>query len=245
MNRFRFESGCEISKLLTNHFSLMSALCVSSSDGTECHRKSTFSLENVESHHPMSKSIVSSADFALRHHELSAWITNLRLPVGINCAQMGVKILSIKYRVLHFSPLGIASIRWNPRLFHTTVNIVFSQSMPHLLRVPGSSSARSHCCSWSMSQSNQDSSSITTYCQPWYWTDYETAKSSCALWNRIHFSTSVACEKRQQSIDRGNDFLSGQRMESYQAWPATQRGDNLSPYDRFPIRSDQNLIKRT
>jgi hypothetical protein len=35
---------------------------LSSSDGTEGQRKSTFSLENVESHHPTSKSIVSSAD---------------------------------------------------------------------------------------------------------------------------------------------------------------------------------------
>jgi hypothetical protein len=40
----------------------MSALCVSSSDGTEGQRKSTFSMENVEFHHPMSKSIVSAAD---------------------------------------------------------------------------------------------------------------------------------------------------------------------------------------
>jgi hypothetical protein len=62
MNRFRFEYGCQISELLINHFSLMSALYVSSSDGTEGQRNSTFSLENVESHHPMSKSIVSSAD---------------------------------------------------------------------------------------------------------------------------------------------------------------------------------------
>jgi hypothetical protein len=35
---------------------------VSSSNDTEGQRKSTFSKENVESHHPMSKSIVSSAD---------------------------------------------------------------------------------------------------------------------------------------------------------------------------------------
>jgi hypothetical protein len=62
MNRFRFESGCQISDLGTNHFSLMSALCVSSSDSIEGQRKFTFSMENVESHHPMSKSIVSSAD---------------------------------------------------------------------------------------------------------------------------------------------------------------------------------------
>jgi hypothetical protein len=40
----------------------MSALCISSSGGTEGQRKYTFSLENVESDHPMSKSIVSSAD---------------------------------------------------------------------------------------------------------------------------------------------------------------------------------------
>jgi hypothetical protein len=39
----------------------MSALCVFSTDGTEGQRKSTFSLENVESHHPIPKSIVSSA----------------------------------------------------------------------------------------------------------------------------------------------------------------------------------------
>jgi hypothetical protein len=51
-----------MSELLTNHFSLMSALCVSSSDGIEGQRKSTFSMENVESYHSMSKSIVSSAD---------------------------------------------------------------------------------------------------------------------------------------------------------------------------------------
>jgi hypothetical protein len=62
MNRFRFEFGSQISELLTNHFSLMSALCVPSSDGTEGQRKSTFSMENVESHHPVSKSIMSSAD---------------------------------------------------------------------------------------------------------------------------------------------------------------------------------------
>jgi hypothetical protein len=61
MNRFRFESGCQISELPTNHFSLMSALCMSSSDGTEDQRKFTFSMENVEFHHPISKSIVSSA----------------------------------------------------------------------------------------------------------------------------------------------------------------------------------------
>jgi hypothetical protein len=59
MNRFRSESGCQISELLRNHFSLMSALCVSSSNETEGQRKSTFSMENSESHHPMSKSIVS------------------------------------------------------------------------------------------------------------------------------------------------------------------------------------------
>jgi hypothetical protein len=40
----------------------MSALCVSSSDGTEHQRKSTFSMENVESHNLMSKSNASSAD---------------------------------------------------------------------------------------------------------------------------------------------------------------------------------------
>jgi hypothetical protein len=40
----------------------MSALCVSSSDGSEGQRKYTFSMENVESHHPMLKSIVFSAD---------------------------------------------------------------------------------------------------------------------------------------------------------------------------------------
>jgi hypothetical protein len=51
-----------MSELLANHFSLMSAFCVSSSDGTEGHRKSTFSAQNMEFHHPMSKSIVSSAD---------------------------------------------------------------------------------------------------------------------------------------------------------------------------------------
>jgi hypothetical protein len=62
MNRFRFESDCQISELLINHFSLMSALCVSSSDGTEGQRTFTFSLENAESHHRMSKSIVSSAN---------------------------------------------------------------------------------------------------------------------------------------------------------------------------------------
>jgi hypothetical protein len=62
MNRFQFESGCQISELLINHFSLMSALCVPSSDGTEGQRKSAFSMENAESHYPMSKSIVSSAD---------------------------------------------------------------------------------------------------------------------------------------------------------------------------------------
>jgi hypothetical protein len=62
LNLFRFESGYHISEPLTNHFSLMSALCVSSSDATEGQRKSTFSMENVESHHPMSKSIVCSAD---------------------------------------------------------------------------------------------------------------------------------------------------------------------------------------
>jgi hypothetical protein len=57
MNRFRFESGCQISELLTNHFSLMSALCVSSLDGTESQRKSTSSIENVQSHHLMSKQL--------------------------------------------------------------------------------------------------------------------------------------------------------------------------------------------
>jgi hypothetical protein len=40
----------------------MSALCVSSSNGTEGQGKSTFSMESVESHHQMSKSIMSSAD---------------------------------------------------------------------------------------------------------------------------------------------------------------------------------------
>jgi hypothetical protein len=40
----------------------MSEPCVPSSDGTEGQRKSTFSMKNVEFHHPMSKSIVSSAD---------------------------------------------------------------------------------------------------------------------------------------------------------------------------------------
>jgi hypothetical protein len=40
----------------------MSALCVCSLDGTESQRKYAFSMENVESHHPISKSIVSSAD---------------------------------------------------------------------------------------------------------------------------------------------------------------------------------------
>jgi hypothetical protein len=58
----RFESDCQISELLRNHFSLMSVLRVSSSDGTEGQRKSIFPMENVESHHSMSKSIVSSAD---------------------------------------------------------------------------------------------------------------------------------------------------------------------------------------
>jgi hypothetical protein len=43
MNRFRFESGCQISELLTNYFSLMSTLGVSSSDGIEDQRKSFFS----------------------------------------------------------------------------------------------------------------------------------------------------------------------------------------------------------
>jgi hypothetical protein len=62
MNKVRFESGCQISGLPTYHFSLMSALYVSSSDGTEGQRKSAFSMENVESHHPVSKSITSSAD---------------------------------------------------------------------------------------------------------------------------------------------------------------------------------------
>jgi hypothetical protein len=61
-NRFGFEFGCQIYELLTNHFSLMLALWVSSSDGTEGQRKSFFSMENVESHHPMSKSLVASAD---------------------------------------------------------------------------------------------------------------------------------------------------------------------------------------
>jgi hypothetical protein len=61
MKRFRFESGCKISELLTNPFSLISALGVSSSDGTEDQRKSTFT-ENMESQHRMSKSIVSSAN---------------------------------------------------------------------------------------------------------------------------------------------------------------------------------------
>jgi hypothetical protein len=40
----------------------MSVLCVSSSDGTEHQRKPIFSMQNVESHHPISKSIASSAD---------------------------------------------------------------------------------------------------------------------------------------------------------------------------------------
>jgi hypothetical protein len=40
----------------------MSALCVSSSNGTEGQRKSMFPMENVESHHPISKLIMSSAD---------------------------------------------------------------------------------------------------------------------------------------------------------------------------------------
>jgi hypothetical protein len=62
MNRFQFESGCQISELLTNYFSLMLVLCVSFPDGIEGQKKSTFSMENVESHHPMSKSIVSFAD---------------------------------------------------------------------------------------------------------------------------------------------------------------------------------------
>jgi hypothetical protein len=35
---------------------------MSSLGGTESQRKSTFSMENMESHHPMSKSIVSSVD---------------------------------------------------------------------------------------------------------------------------------------------------------------------------------------
>jgi hypothetical protein len=58
----RFESGCQISELFTNHFSLTSAPCVSSLDGTEGQRKSTFSMQNVESLHPMPKLIMSSAD---------------------------------------------------------------------------------------------------------------------------------------------------------------------------------------
>jgi hypothetical protein len=62
MNGFRFEPGCQNSQLFISHFSLMPALSVSSSDGTECQRKSTFSMDNMESHHPMSKSIVSFAD---------------------------------------------------------------------------------------------------------------------------------------------------------------------------------------
>jgi hypothetical protein len=40
----------------------MLALCVSSSGGTEGQRESTFSMENMESNHAMSKSIVSSSD---------------------------------------------------------------------------------------------------------------------------------------------------------------------------------------
>jgi hypothetical protein len=62
MNVFRFESGCQISELLTNHFSLMSALHLSFLGGTKRPRKSTVSMENVKSHHPMSISIVISAD---------------------------------------------------------------------------------------------------------------------------------------------------------------------------------------
>jgi hypothetical protein len=62
MSGFRFEPGCRNSELLTNHFSLMSVFCVFSSDGTEDQRKFIFCMENVESHHPMSKSVVSSAD---------------------------------------------------------------------------------------------------------------------------------------------------------------------------------------
>jgi hypothetical protein len=62
MNRLRFESGCQIYGFLTNHFFLMSALCVSSSNSNEGQRKSTFSMEKVEFHLLMSKSIVSSAD---------------------------------------------------------------------------------------------------------------------------------------------------------------------------------------
>jgi hypothetical protein len=42
MNRFQFESGCQISKLRISLFFLMSALCVSSSDVTEGQRKSIF-----------------------------------------------------------------------------------------------------------------------------------------------------------------------------------------------------------
>jgi hypothetical protein len=62
MNEFRFETGCQNCEIFTNYFSLMLALCVSSSDGTEHQRTFTFYMEYVESHHSLSKSVVSSAD---------------------------------------------------------------------------------------------------------------------------------------------------------------------------------------
>jgi hypothetical protein len=61
MNRFRSESGCEISQLLTNHFSL-SRPSVCPLWMTLKVRENPLFMENVESHHPMSKSIASSAD---------------------------------------------------------------------------------------------------------------------------------------------------------------------------------------
>jgi hypothetical protein len=45
-----------------NHFSLMSALCASSSDGTGVQKSSICSTEDIEDDHPLSKSSVSSAD---------------------------------------------------------------------------------------------------------------------------------------------------------------------------------------
>jgi hypothetical protein len=63
--------------------------------------------------------------------------------------------------------------------------------MPRLLRLPGSSSAGSHCYSQSISQENQDSSSVMMHCQSWCWKDCKITKSSCALWNRVILSTSV------------------------------------------------------
>jgi hypothetical protein len=84
MNKFRFKSFCQISGLVVDHFSLMSAPCMSSSDGIEGQRKFIFSIGNVEFHHPMSKSIVPSAD-GTEDQTISADSMEMDLHISQSC----------------------------------------------------------------------------------------------------------------------------------------------------------------